>query len=46
MELEERLKNYKKQLEEAKALFFKLQGAVESTQLLIDEKNEPKKGKK
>tara|TARA_R110000824_G_scaffold51567_1_gene143767 strand:- start:273 stop:425 length:153 start_codon:yes stop_codon:yes gene_type:complete len=39
MELQERLEDYTKQLDQAKALFFRLQGAVESIQLLIDEED-------
>jgi hypothetical protein len=35
--LEKKLEGYKKQLEEAKALYFKLQGAIEATELLIKE---------
>tara|TARA_R110002020_G_scaffold55591_2_gene154072 strand:- start:19656 stop:19796 length:141 start_codon:yes stop_codon:yes gene_type:complete len=46
MELKEKLENYSKQLDQARALFFKLQGAVESIQLLIDEERDVKKEKK
>ena len=43
MNLEKKLEEYKEELEKVKIVFYKLTGAIESTQLLIDEKKKDKK---
>ena len=42
MDLEKKLEDYKTELEKVKILFYKLQGAIESTELLLKDKDKKK----
>lgn len=43
MDLKETLKGYKEELEKVKILFYKIQGAIEATELQIKESEQKKK---
>ena len=43
MDLKEKLKGYKEELEKAKMLFYKIQGAIEATESQIEESEKKKK---
>ncbi len=43
MDLKEKLKGYKEELERAKIIYYKLQGAIEATEAQIKESDKSKK---